>query len=318
MPIQTKDLPDVFRRALNSCPEAAASVVVPTRNRVHELRNLLQSAFAQSVKVDVHVMDDGSDDRTAEMVTKEFSQVHYHHVGTDRGPTFQRNRGIELAACNIVFPLDDDTLFVSPRTVEQTLTEFHHSKVGAVAIPFINVRHDKIVRQRSPYRGKIYITYAFVGAAHAIRRDVFLETGGFREQLFIMGEESDLCLRMMNKGYFTRLGNADPIHHLESPARDFGKMDFYGRRNDILFAWHNVPMPYLPAHLVGTTLNGLSTALRARRLGKMLAGLAHGYADCLRWRSERSPVLRNIYRLQRSLKTDGPQLLVDIEHYLAK
>ena len=116
----------------------------------------------------------------------------------------------------------------------------------------------------------------------------------------------------------TRLGCADPIHHMESPRRDLRRMDFYGRRNDILFAWYNVPMPYFPIHLMGTTLNGIASAFHARRFDKMLEGIARGYVDCFRWRRKRRPVAREIYRLHRSLKKSGPQLLSDIEPLLPR
>ena len=110
--------------------------------------------------------------------------------------------------------------------------------------------------------------------------------------MFHQGEESDLSIRMLEAGYLTRLGSADPIHHMESPRRDLRRMDYYGRRNDILFAWHNVPMPYFPIHLLGTTLNGFASAVRARRFQKMLEGMARGYVDCFRWRTKRRPVAR--------------------------
>ena len=84
----------------------------------------------------------------------------------------------------------------------------------------------------------MHVVHAFVGAAHAVRRDVFLKVGGYREHFFFMGEEGDLCLRMMQAGYVTRLGRADPIYHLESSRRDLSRAGFSGRRNDILFAWH--------------------------------------------------------------------------------
>jgi len=293
-----------------------ASIVIPTRNRIEELRELLQSIVKQSVPVEVHVMDDGADDATAEMIRLQFPSTNYHRLGTSRGPAYQRNRGIELASCNVIFPVDDDTLFVSPFTIQQTVSEFDHPRIGAVAMPYINIRRDQVVRQKSPVGKEIYVTFAFVGAAHAIRRDVFLKLDGFCEHFVIMGEEGDLCLRMLNKGYLTRVGSADPIYHLESPRRDWRRMDYYGRRNDILFAWQNVPMPYFPVHLVGTTLNGLFTALRVHRLKKMLQGLALGYVDCVRLRKWRSPVLKNIYRIYRALKKHGPLALSEVEPWL--
>ena len=95
-------------------------------------------------------------------------------------------------------------------------------------------------------------------------------------------------------------------------------MDYYGRRNDFLFAWHNVPMPYFPIHLMGTTVNGFASAFHARRFQKMLQGMAHGYIDCFRWWNKRCPVAWEIYRLHRSLKKNGPQLLSDIEPSLPR
>src|SRR4051794_35757390 len=99
----------------------AASFVIPTRNRADELRQLLRSLMSQTISLDIHVMDDGDGGETARMVRCEFPQAHYHQLGTGRGPAFQRNRGIRLASAQVVFAVDDDTLFTSPRTVEQTV-----------------------------------------------------------------------------------------------------------------------------------------------------------------------------------------------------
>ena len=260
-------------------------------------------------------MDDGSSDGTPELMRQQFPEVRFYQLASARGPAFQRNRGTELASCKIVFSLDDDAFFASPQTVAQTLAEFDHPRVGAVAIPFINVQQDRAIRQQAPSSG-IHVSDAFVGAAHAVRRDLFLRIGGYREHFFYMGEEGDLCLRMMNAGYVTRLGTADPVHHLESLRRNLSRADFSGRRNDILFCWHNVPMPYFPFHLLGTTLNGLAFGVRAGRIWKMLEGMASGYANSLRLWKERRPVSPEIYRLHRSLKKHGPRLLSEIEQRL--
>jgi glycosyltransferase involved in cell wall biosynthesis len=294
----------------------SASIVIPTCNRIEELQNLLRSALAQTVSVEVLVMDDGGSEAAKKLVCGEFPQVHYHRLATGRGPAYQRNRGIELASCNIVFPVDDDSLFVSPKTIEQTLAEFNHPRIAAVGIPYINIRQDQIIRQRAPESSRTYIASTFLGASHAIRRDVFLKVGGYREHYFYMGEEGDLCLRMLNAGYLTRLGSADPIHHLESPQRNLGQAGFTGRRNDVLFTWHNVPAFNLPAHLAGTTVNAVKTAVGSGCFWRMMNGTATGYADIFRRWHDRQPVLPQIYRLHRALKKRGPQLLDEVEPLL--
>jgi len=294
-------------------PAPVASVVIPTRNRVEELRALIRSALGQTVPVEVMVMDDGASPEVADMIQREFPQVRYHSLGTGRGPAFQRNRGIELATAPIVFPLDDDTVIVSPRTVAQTLAEFDHPRVAAVGIPFMNIRLDQEVRQRAPAPDGVWVEHAFVAAAHAVRRSVFLQAGGYREHFFYMGEEGDLCARLLNGGYVVRLGRADPIHHLESPRRNLGLADYCGRRNDVLFAWHNAPTRFLLFHLMATTVGGLLSAMKSQNPGRMLLGIVHGYTGSLRRWRERRPISVSVYRLHRKLKKDGPRTLDEIQ-----
>jgi len=285
-----------------------ASIVIPSCNRVDELRALIRSCLSQTLPVEIIVVDDAANDEVERMTRVEFPGVRYYRLGEAKGPAFQRNRGIELATNDVVFPLDDDSVLVSRRTVEQTLSEFDHPRIGAVGIPYININQDRRVLQTAPRDGAIHVTHSFVGAAHAVRRDVFLKLGGFREHFFYMGEESDLCLRMLSAGYVTRLGNADPIHHLESPRRNMRRASYSGRRNDIRFVWHNVPMPDFPLHLMGTTFNGFKAALTQGCFSSMVSGTAAGYADLFRRRHERNPVTRDTYRLHRRLKKKSRRL----------
>lgn len=293
------------------------TVVIATKNRRDELRQAMRSALDQSAPVEVLVIDDGSTDGTAEMVHAEFPAVRLHRSEESSGYIAQRNRGARLASGDIIFSIDDDAIFASPHTVAQTLRAFNDPRVGAVAIPYIEPRKSAVVHQQAPSWIEMFVTDTFIGTAHALRRDVFLKLGGYREHFVHQGEEADFAIRMLEAGYVVRLGNADPIHHLESPCRDFRRMDFYGRRNDILFAWHNVPMPYFPAHLLGTTLNGISSAFRTRRFQKMLLGIVRGYLDSFRRWSDRRPVQRKTYRIHRSLKKRGPQLMADLEPMLS-
>jgi glycosyltransferase involved in cell wall biosynthesis len=302
---------------LDKIQPLSASVVITTKNRKEELRNAIKSALAQTISLEVLVIDDGSTDGTAAMVRSEFPTVRLDRSEASVGYIVQRNRAARLADGDIIFSLDDDAVFASSHTVVQTLQEFSHPQVGAVAIPYLEPHKSPMVHQQAPSYDGIFITDDFIGTAHALRKDVFLQLGGYRESLVHQGEEMDFCIRMLAAAYVVRLGRADAIHHLESPRRDFRRMDFYGRRNDILFAWHNVPWLHLPLHLLGTTLNGFVAAGRAGRHLKMLQGIASGYVGCFRRWNERQPVSAKVYRLQRTLKKNGPQLLSNMERRLA-
>jgi glycosyltransferase involved in cell wall biosynthesis len=280
------------------------------------LRLALDSAMRQSVGPEVVLLDDGSTDGTADFVRTCFPSVRLHRFEESKGLIVRRNEAARLASGEVIFSIDDDAAFSSPFTVAQTLAEFNSPRIGAVAVPYADVNRDPAVRQRAPGDDETYVTDSFIGTAHALRRQVFLSLGGYRGHLIHQGEESDFCLRMLSRGWVVRLGAADPIHHFESVRRDFRRMDFFGRRNDVLFAWHNVPLAYFPVHLIATTVNGIIAGLKSGRFRRMLNGTFQGYLWCLRHPRHRTPVNSGTYLLSRKLKKSGPHALAAIENLL--
>jgi GT2 family glycosyltransferase len=286
-----------------------ATVVVTTRNRKDDLRRCLHSVVSQSVPVEVIVIDDASDDGSAAMVRAEFPAARLIEHRTALGYIRGRNEAAQAATGDIIISLDDDALFSSSGIVAETLTYFDDDRIAAVAIPYIDVNRDAVVRQSSPDRQSIYVTETFIGTAHALRRSIFLALGGYREPLFHQGEESDLSVRLLQAGYVVRLGGGEPIHHFESPRRDFRRMDFYGPRNAILFVWQNVPLPDLLWQMPMTLVGLLIHALRPSRLVTRIGGVVDGFATCAR--SERRPVSRGCYRLWRRLRRAAAPLRLD-------
>ena len=295
-----------------SSPAFAASVVIPTFNRREHLRRAIISAMNQTVPVEIIVMDDGSTDDTADMVSRRFPQVRFQQFKGPNGPSRLRNCGSQMASAPILFPIDDDAEFVSPQTVEQTLADFDDPRIGAVGIPFINVNRSPAILQRPPDNGSTYVVEQFVGAAHAIRRDLFLGVGGYRESLFYMGEEGDLCIRLLNRGYVVRLGRAEPMHHHESPSRSSFRADWYARRNDIWFAFHNVPTRHLPLHLAATTATNLWYGIKVGRALRMTRGVVSGWLTAPAALGRRNAVSPRAYRLARQLRAQGPLQLDNI------
>jgi len=214
-----------------------ASVVITTKNRREELLRAVESAIAQRGLLEVVVIDDGSTDGTAEELQKKFSVFSFQSPGkqpatTDlrlaiapeaplpatnysppvttglpvlrlirhgesRGLIVRRNEGAREAKGDVIFSLDDDAVFSSLFVVEQTLRDFSHPRIGAVAIPYIEPHKANREMQRAPTREDVWITASYIGTAHAVRRDVFLALGGYREHLVHQGEEGDFCLRML-------------------------------------------------------------------------------------------------------------------------
>jgi glycosyltransferase involved in cell wall biosynthesis len=295
-----------------------ASVVIATRNRRDELREAVRSALGQSVPVEVVVVDDGSTDGTPDMLAREFPDVRVHVADEPRGAVVQRNRAVAYARAPIVFGLDDDAVYTSPETVAQTLRDFEHPRVGAVAIPYVDRLRDGTVleRHRAPAADGVYVTPVFIACAFAARRDLYLRLGGMREVIFQYGEERDFCLRLLDAGYVTRLGTADPLRHSESHARDVRRMDLYGRRNDILHSWHNQPLPHAPWRMAVMSAKGMGLGVKFGRPLRMAHGLLLGYRACWAERGRRRPVAREAYRLDRRLRRLGPQRIEDVERLI--
>lgn len=293
-----------------------ATVVITTKNRLEELRKAVASAVTQTAQPEILVVDDGSTDGTTDAITRDFPEVRVHRSEASQGYIVQRNRGAKLAAGRIIFSIDDDAVFTSPTVVEHTLREFDHPRVGAVAIPFVDVNTSREVKQKAPDNQALYSAYSFIGTAHAVRKDLFLGLGGYRELLVHQSEEEDYCVRLLNAGYITRLGIADPIHHFESPRRSWTRMDYFGARNKVMYAWNNVPFPYFPMHLAVTTFMTSIYARHPARCLTRIRGVLAAYSRCFTRQGDRRPVAPAIYRLSRELKRRGAVSLDEIESRL--
>ena len=281
------------------------TVVVTTRNRKDELRACLDSIARQDYPAEVIVVDDASEDGTAETVAADYPDAVLIRHAEPRGYICGRNEAAREATGAIIVSIDDDAVFSTGRILRDTVAAFS-DRVGAVAIPYVDVNRGSGVRQLAPDSVGVYLVNAFIGTAHAVRRDVFLALGGYREQLFHQGEESDFCIRMLAAGYVVRAGTGDPIHHFESSRRDFDRMDLYGPRNALLFVYQNVPLPSAIWRLASTVAGVLAWTADPTRLVTRLRGLAaaaRAMPTCTR-----APVPGPVHSLWRRLQAAEPPL----------
>lgn len=279
-----------------------ATVLIATKNRKEDVLRAIGSAAAQTVPVELIVMDDGSIDGTTEAIRRHFPQARIERSEKSLGVIIQRNRGMELASTPVVFCLDDDAMYSSPRIVEQTLHEFDHPRVGAVAIRHINVGQPSWPWPQCA-QGRIYVLYHFAAGACAIRRDVFLKLGGYRPFLLHQGEEPEFGVRMIAAGYVTRAGGADLILHYPSPQRDQARMNICRVRNLFLDAWYHVPMPYLPMRWWAALWNVTRyQCFQARHPLWLLRGLLEAMRAIWHERQQRRPVPVGTWQLIRRLR----------------
>jgi len=287
-----------------------AAAIVPTHNRVQLLERVLDSILGQTVPAEVFVMDDACSDDTPGLIQRRYPRVRYYREEKGGGPTFQRNKAAAMTQADILFTIDDDCILASPRIFEQTLEAFDHARVAAVTMPFIDVLKDKTVQTSAPKDGRVWATYDYFGGMVALRRDVFLALGGYRDFYFIQVEEPDLAARMYEAGYIVRLGWADPIEHLESPLRDAPGRKVQWARNQLLWSYFNVPLLYFPPHLLRMTLKCLWHGVRHGQPMLYVRGVARGFSGMLQQRGRRQPVSRKTFWLSHVLRRAGA---IDLE-----
>jgi glycosyltransferase involved in cell wall biosynthesis len=282
-------------------PDRDATVVIVTKDRRDDALQAVESALGQKPRVEVVVVDDGSQDGTAGAVADAFPEVRVERHEQPAGLVVRRNEAARLASAPIIVSIDDDAIFTDTAVVANAVAAFDDPRVAAVAIPYVDVPQGEQVLQAAPDGGGVYVTHRFRGTAHALRKDVFVELGGYRAELFQQTEEPDFAVRLLDAGYVVRLGWGEPVRHFASPKRDLDRGWFYESRNEVLFAWHNVPMPDLVLRLAKVSVNTLRLGFGVHRPGLFARGLAAGFAAVLRGRVDRRPVSREAWRLYERL-----------------
>jgi glycosyltransferase involved in cell wall biosynthesis len=277
-----------------------ATIVIITQNRKDDLRASLRSATEQEGDYELLVLDDGSHDGTGEMVRGEFPQARVERFDDGAGLAARRNNAIALANGDIIVSIDDDAVFTSPRTVAETVNDFDDPRIAAVAMPFIDVGVAPEVQQRAPDAHDTWLGPVYRGTANAVRRDVLVEVGGYTPEIQWVGEEWDVCLKMMDAGYVIRLGHAEPIHHFTSPKRSSRLIDVYYRRNELLICWMYFPFPWNLVYMVGYVVKGIERGVKVGRTRNMIDGMRLGLRRCLA--TPRRPVNRAAFRLDRQTR----------------
>jgi cellulose synthase/poly-beta-1,6-N-acetylglucosamine synthase-like glycosyltransferase/peptidoglycan/xylan/chitin deacetylase (PgdA/CDA1 family)/spore germination protein YaaH len=193
--------------------EPFVSVLVPAFNEELVIRNTIDSLLASNYEnYEVIVVDDGSKDRTTEVVKESFStnqRVRLFSV-PNAGKANALNFGLKHASGDVVIALDADTLF-APQTLAALAHRFYDPKVGAVAG---NAKVGNRINLVTRWQALEYITSqnmdrrAFAslncitvvpGAVGAWRRDLLEQAGGFPGDT--LAEDQDLTLRIRRLGY---------------------------------------------------------------------------------------------------------------------
>jgi GT2 family glycosyltransferase len=275
-----------------------ATVVIVTRNRKEKAQIAIESALAQTGDVEVLVMDDGSTDGTADFVRQHFPQVKLFRSEQQMGYVVHRSDAARHATAPILVSIDDDAIFVGNGVVSEAVRMFDDPRIGAVAIRHENYDVEGKVETfwpPLPNDHDAFVVKSFIGTAYALRRDLFLQLGGFQNYLFHWGEETEYCQRLYGSGHDVRMANSGLVHHFPHAVGKYTrKVNRYVTRNLILIVWLNAPAMYVLPFMIGIVGRSLLDCARhPRRATTILEGLAMGFASIFGgWRLRKPISLR--------------------------
>jgi glycosyltransferase involved in cell wall biosynthesis len=178
------------------------SVVIPTYNRAEFVRGAIASVLRQDCPdIELIVVDDGSRDGTAAVVSGFGSAVHYLWQ-ENHGVSAARNRGVAASTGDLIAFLDSDDLWL-PRKVSAQVAYFAaHANAQACHTDEIWIRRGVRVNERRIHRK--HGGWQFLASlprclispsAIMMRRALWDRLGGFDESLPAC-EDYDLWLRL--------------------------------------------------------------------------------------------------------------------------
>jgi glycosyltransferase involved in cell wall biosynthesis len=183
------------------------SVIIPTYNCEKYISEAIGSVLLQTcTDYEIIVIDDGSTDKTRDIVKNKFPEVRYFYI-SNQGVSRARNYGIRRALGEYIAFLDADDLWL-PEKLEKQLKLFQSDQ--ELALIFTEERifdtngfmDGKISKKKRLMKGdvvkNIFLFSNVTTSTVMVKRHVFQETGYFEENLKA-AEDDNMWMRIALK-----------------------------------------------------------------------------------------------------------------------
>jgi GT2 family glycosyltransferase len=263
------------------------TVVVATRNRAGQLARTLDRLRALPERPPITVVDNGSTDVTVPLVRQAFPDVHLLALGRNEGAV-ARNHGVAAAATPYVAFADDDSWW-APGALGHAQALFDAYPRLALIAAHTLVGRDQRVDPMSAFMATAPLgrpadlpgpsVLGFLACAAVLRRDVFLDCGGFDPVVFFMGEEARVAYDLTAAGWgLSYCANVVAHHH---PARGGSVPEklALAARNAALTAWMRRPMPIVVAHTISVLRMGSADGSYRRAFLQLVTRLPRALAN---------------------------------------
>lgn len=304
------------------------SIIIPTKDKIDLLRTCLRSIHDKtrypSDKLEIVIVDHDSREDEAIAFLRKTGQARTARILSYTGGfNFSRmnNRAAARSQADVLVFLNNDTQIIDPLWLRR-LVDFAMSREVAVVggkllYPDGTVQHGGVVvgvqcsavhchvglpGEDDKASGLANVTRevaSMTAACMAIRRELFTELGGFDERLATAFNDTDLCLRALERGYRNiYIGHALAIHHeCKTRGRDATpeQIATFQREGDLVRSRHRRYFKADPYYNPNFSLAGLyelacpprrskpwrGHAGRSAGLGILLLSNSHATDHCL-------------------------------------
>jgi len=236
-----------FRPEIPSATRHSFSIIVCTRNGAHRIGNCLKAIDAMSGgPYETIVVDDGSTDLTAEIVSQHFPQVRLISIPPS-GLSAARNLGAAAATGEIFAYTDDDCLPDIEWIVrlDRAFLDPLSAAAGGPNLPPPAKSAEEAIINAAP-GAPSHVLLDDTRAEHlpgcniAVRRSAFEKIGGFNPIFRTAGDDVDFCWRLRDAGYELAFApGAFVWHHRRATIWGFLKQQIgYGRAERLLLNIH--------------------------------------------------------------------------------
>ena len=234
------------RYALPDLPPMV-SLIIPTRNRVHLLRQCIESVLKQTnyTNYEILIVDNGSDDNETLSYFESLRTDSRIRILRNDGPfnfSALNNAAVKVARGKLVGLINNDISIISPEWLSEMVSLAIQPKVGAVGArlwyPNDTLQHGGVVlgiggvgshsHKEFPkgsygYFGRMVLISGFsavTGACFIIKKWIYEEVGGLNEtDLSVAFNDIDFCLRVRKAGYRNVWTPYADLYHHESASR---------------------------------------------------------------------------------------------------
>lgn len=273
------------------------SIIIVTWNALEHLKNYLPSVTETDYPdFEIIIADNASTDGSKEWVKSTYPEIKIASFDQNYGYCGGNNRAVPFAdkdillflnndvkveknwlqGINDIFEKDEKMAAVQPkmRAVEQPE---HFEYAGAAGgfmdkygYTFCRGRiFDEVERDEGQYDDSTNLFWAS-GAALAIQKDLFIESGGFDEDFEFHMEEIDLCWRLQNQGYIIGYAPESLVYHLGGGSLPMGspRKVYYNFRNNLFMLWKNYSSSSLRKRFLLRLILDVIAAYKALLSGK--------------------------------------------------